>query len=35
MLFDRLRNLQPLVSKFSRLESELADIQSRSPTSAA
>src|SRR5438105_1712864 len=27
MLFDRLRYLQPLVSKFQRLESELADAQ--------
>jgi len=27
MLYDRLQNLQPLVSKFQRLESELADIQ--------
>ena len=27
MLYDRLQNLQPLVSKFQRLETELADIQ--------
>ena len=27
MLFDRLRHLQPLVSKFQRLETELADAQ--------
>jgi transcriptional regulator with PAS, ATPase and Fis domain len=27
MLFDRLQNLQPLVSKFQRLESELAHVQ--------
>ncbi len=27
MLYDRLQNLQPLVSKFQRLESELADTQ--------
>jgi transcriptional regulator with PAS, ATPase and Fis domain len=27
MLFDRLQSLQPLVSKFQRLETELADIQ--------
>jgi len=27
MLFDRLQQLQPLVSKFQRLESQLADIQ--------
>jgi transcriptional regulator with PAS, ATPase and Fis domain len=27
MLFDRLRHLQPMVSKFQRLETQLADIQ--------
>jgi transcriptional regulator with PAS, ATPase and Fis domain len=27
MIFDRLKNLQPLVSKFQRLETELADTQ--------
>ena len=27
MLFDRLQSLQPLVSKFQRLETELADVQ--------
>jgi transcriptional regulator with PAS, ATPase and Fis domain len=27
MIFDRLKNLQPLVSKFARLETELADTQ--------
>ncbi len=31
MLFDRLQYLQPLVSKFQRLETQLADIQTAAP----